>query len=153
MITNDSQRETTQHWIERFQGSLDEVARLLGANPSDPRERRKLETFEASFRSQVADLQDQIEEYDALRSRRVKTLPVASIEDLPRALIRARIAAGVSQHEIAERLGLDEERFLREEGNDYESLSIAQLRDIADRLGVTFRGDVHLPGEGRQPAA
>jgi ribosome-binding protein aMBF1 (putative translation factor) len=153
MITNDRQCEITRQWLAKFQESLDEVLRLLNEEPEDRNERRKLETFAASYRSQVADLQGQLDEYDALRTQKPKTLPVASVEDLPKALIRARITAGVLQSEIAQRLGLDEDRFIREEGNDYASLSVAQLREIAALLGVKLIGDVQLPPEGRRSAA
>jgi hypothetical protein len=151
VITNDRQRGITEAWIHRFEEAVTALGERTDEGDDNAKALRRIQV--AGMSSEIEVLRSQIEEYDALRSRRARTLPVASIEDLPRALIRARIAAGVPQHEIAERLGLDEERFVREEGNDYESLSIAQLREIAGLLGVTFRGDVHLPGEGRQSAA
>jgi hypothetical protein len=153
MITNDRQYESTKQWLAKFQGALDEVLRLQKEEPEDRNERRKLEVFAASYRSQLAELQGQLDEYESLRTEKSTTLPVASVEDLPRALIRARITAGVTQGEVALRLGLDEDRYVREEGNDYAALSVAQLREIAALLGVRLSGDFKFATADRRPAA
>jgi ribosome-binding protein aMBF1 (putative translation factor) len=151
VITNDRQREITEKWMHRFEEAVAAIRAHAADGDDNARALRQIQ--EAGMQSEYEVLRGQLEEYDALRSGKTKTLPVASVEDLPRALIRARITAGISQSEIAHRLGLDEDRFIREEGNDYESLSVAQLREIAAMLGVKFRGDVQLQVEGRQSAA
>jgi len=59
-----------------------------------------------ALRSQLNDLRKEIEEYNALRSGRRKTVALASLDELPKTLIRARIAAGLTQEELAAKLGL-----------------------------------------------
>ena len=48
--------------------------------------------------------------YEALRSGRVAVVPLDSLDQLPDALIHARIAAGLTQRDLAERLGVKEQQ-------------------------------------------
>jgi ribosome-binding protein aMBF1 (putative translation factor) len=146
MITNDRQVEITQKWIRRFTDSLDEVTRLLAGEVADHNERRKLEVFAASFRSQIAELESQITEYNALRANRAQTIPFTSINDLAKALIKARIAAGLSQADLAARLAMEEEELQRHESRDYQTVRVADLLRIAGILGIELRGDLRLVG-------
>jgi Helix-turn-helix len=153
MITNDRQYEITQRWIGRFKDSLDEVTRLLASDVDDRNERRKLEVFAASFRSEIADLEAQRAEYEALVAGQVRSFQFASLHDLPIALIKARLAAGLSECQLAERLGITEEQLLHHERNDYQTATVADLLEIAAILGVTVRGDLVLSDATRQSAA
>ena len=56
------------------------------------------------------------------------------ISVIPRDLIRARIAAGLSQKELAERLGMPEQQIQRYEAKEYESVSLARISEIAKVL-------------------
>ncbi|MGH9064800.1 MAG: helix-turn-helix transcriptional regulator [Acidimicrobiales bacterium] len=47
---------------------------------------------------------------------------------------RARIAAGLSQRELAERLGVVEQQVQRYEANEYASTSSNRLRDVVSVL-------------------
>ena len=53
-------------------------------------------------------------------------------------LIVARIAKGLSQKELAERLGLREQQIQRYEADRYQSISLANAQKIAQVLGVTL---------------
>ncbi len=50
-------------------------------------------------------------------------IELLSLADLPKALIRARIAAGLSQKEFADRLGMKEQQIQSYEANDYQHAS------------------------------
>jgi len=102
--------------------------------PSGGELRRKLEV--AAVDSQVAELRSQLDEYDALRSGRASVGQLTSLEDLPRLLIRARIAAGMSQRALAERMGLKEQQIQRYEASDYSSANLSRLREIAIALNL-----------------
>jgi ribosome-binding protein aMBF1 (putative translation factor) len=64
---------------------------------------------EGALRSQLADLRTELRKYEGWRSRRRVRLRFNSLEELARALIQARIAAGLSQKNLAQRLGLKEQ--------------------------------------------
>src|SRR5258708_25220960 len=58
--------------------------------------------------SQLAELKSQIAEYEALKSGELEVVEVESLGALADTLIKARIAAGLSQKELGARLGLKE---------------------------------------------
>jgi transcriptional regulator with XRE-family HTH domain len=85
-------------------------------------------------------------EYDALRSGQAPIGQLTSLDDLPRLLVRARIATGMSQRALAQRLGLKEQQIQRYEASDYGSASLSRLREVASVLGLH---GVDLPAEGK----
>jgi transcriptional regulator with XRE-family HTH domain len=86
-----------------------------------------------------------VREYEQLRAGQLAAARVASLSDLPDALVRARIAAGLSQRELAGRLGMKEQQIQRYEAEDYAGASLSRLREVMDALGVELEGDVQLP--------
>jgi transcriptional regulator with XRE-family HTH domain len=97
-----------------------------------------------ALRSQLEELQEQLAEYEGLRSATSPIVSLDSLEELPAALIRARIAAGLTQRQLAERLGLKEQQIQRYEATDYASADFARLSEIARALGVRVREDLSL---------
>ncbi len=91
---------------------------------------------------QLDDLRQELAQYDALRRGERSSQPVATLDELPSALIRARIAAGLTQRDLAESLGLKEQQIQRYEATDYASASLARVQLIARRLGVTMQAAV-----------
>ena len=59
--------------------------------------------------------------------------------------MQARIAAGLNQKDLADRLGLKEQQVQRYEATGYQSASLARLREVVDALGVKVRKDIFLP--------
>jgi transcriptional regulator with XRE-family HTH domain len=51
-------------------------------------------------------------------------------------LIRARISAGLSQRELAARLGLKEQQIQRYEATNYETASLRRVLEIAAALNA-----------------
>src|SRR5207248_7774208 len=87
----------------------------------------------------------QVHEYEQLRAGQLAVARVSSLSDLPNALVRARIAAGLSQRELAERLGMKEQQIQRYEADGYAGASLSRLREVMAALGVELEGDVQLP--------
>ena len=143
MIKNERQYRITKTQAGKFQDTL---ARLRVA-PADPRVHPKLQKAQIdALRSQLSDLLAEIEEYEALRDGKRQILPINSLDDLPRALIQARIASGMSQEDLAQRLGLKEQQIQRYEATDYAAASLARVSEIAKALGIQVKEDVLLPG-------
>lgn len=134
MIKNERQYAITKNQAEKF-------ARALERLTSQPEKTRKVHPLlpkaEAdAIRSQLADLRAELNEYEALRSGRAGFPKITSVRELPRALIQARIAAGVSQKELAKKLGLKEQQIQRYEATDYASASLSRLREISRAVGL-----------------
>ena len=73
-------------------------------------------------------------EYEELQSGKVTTPDLGYIAVVPRDLIRARIAAGLTQKDLAQRLGMAEQQIQQYEAKDYESVSLARIAEIANAI-------------------
>jgi len=88
----------------------------------------------------VDELNSQIAEYLAVKSGQASIFRVNSIDDIPSALVKARIARGQTQSALAESLDVSEQMVQRDEAGAYEKASLARLADIADTLGYGLKG-------------
>lgn len=143
MITNEVQYRATKAHLAQF----DEASANLEAKAGSGR-RSKLAQLEIdAVRSQADDLRAELDEYEHLRSGEVSTFEAASLDGLAGLLVRARIARGWSQRELATALGVAEQQIQRYESTDYRSASLARICDVADALGLTVseRGELRDP--------
>ena len=139
MIANELQYRNTRQWVERF-----EQARAAADAQADlnPRDRRALRD---QFDSQIEEPRDQLAEYEALRAGKVRELELRSLKELPDALIRARIAAGLSQQEFDRRLGIKAQQIQRYEAARYADVALDRAQAVADALGLALHARVVLP--------
>lgn len=130
MITNEVQYRATKAHLEKFE----EAAANLLARPG---KRTKLQQLEIdAVSAQADDLRAELAEYERLRSGRQSTFTADSLAELATVLVKARIARGWTQRQLADALGMAEQQIQRYEANGYRSTSLARLCDIADALGV-----------------
>lgn len=149
MIKNERQYRITKAQAAKLEHALEQLTTGVGSAQGHPLLRKAQED---ALRSQIADLHAQLEAYDALQSQQHAVLELASFEELPRALIQARIAAGLSQKELAERLGLKEQQVQRYEATEYASASVARVSEVIRALGIRMREEILLPGTQLSPA-
>jgi len=140
MIANERQYRITKAEAERFAEALAQGDGSI--SDLDPRLRRAMRE---GLESQLGELREQLAEYEALRSGRVAVLELSSLKELPDALIRARIATGLSQKQLGQRLGIKEQQLQRWEATRYAGISLDRIQAVADALGVTIREEVILP--------
>jgi transcriptional regulator with XRE-family HTH domain len=67
---------------------------------------------------------------------------------LPKALIRARIAAGMTQEDLARGLGVKQQQVQRYEATDYRSAGFARILKVVQALGLTISKAVRLVRSG-----
>src|SRR6202051_1752894 len=106
MIKNERQYRITKAEAEKFQGSLEG----WDPTPTDGIDPIIHAAQKAALESQLHDLKRDVAEYEALRSGRQTVIEVESFEEFPDVLVRARIAGGLSQKDLAKRLGLKEQQ-------------------------------------------
>lgn len=136
MITNERQYRITKAQAARFEAAL---ASLQQQAP-DPAKHPRLRQAELdAVRGQLDDLRAQLSEYEALREGRVPGPELNAYDDLPTALIRARVAAGLTQRELAERLGIPEQQVQRYEATEYQRASLARVREVMAVLRTAMR--------------
>jgi len=104
------------------------------------------------LRTFARQLRASIDQYE--RVRRGELPSVTSLDDLGPALVAARVAAGVTQRELAVRLGVHESQVSRDEKNDYHGATIERASKVLATIGVRFRGTLSLEtivaSEGRE---
>jgi transcriptional regulator with XRE-family HTH domain len=148
MIKNDRQYRLTKSQLEEFKTSLNSFE-------SDPRpagiDPKLIEAYRSSLANQVQELNFEIQEYEALSAGRLKHFILESFDELPSVLIRARIARGFTQRQLAEKLGLKEQQVQRWEANDYAGASIETLKHIVGALGVEVRKEFFVSDEQLRP--
>jgi transcriptional regulator with XRE-family HTH domain/Zn-dependent peptidase ImmA (M78 family) len=139
MIKNDRQYRISKARADEFRAALEELAADGFGDPLLTRAIRD------STSSQLHEIEYDINDYERLRTGTVGVIRSASLADLPTALIRARIARGFTQAQLAEKLGLHEQQIQRWEVNDYVNVSLQTLARISEALGVEARGEIFVP--------
>jgi ribosome-binding protein aMBF1 (putative translation factor) len=143
MIANERQYRITNAAAREFEEAL---ASLETAEAHRPPELRQV--MREAIESQLEELSEELAEYEALRSGRISVLELASLAELPDALIRARIAVGLTQKGLAERLGLKEQQVQRYEATHYAGVSLERIQAVTEALGVRVREQLILPTAG-----
>jgi DNA-binding Xre family transcriptional regulator len=120
--------------LERMGLSADEVKRAI-----DPI---------LSFHWQLLE---EVQSYERLKRGEFDEL--RNLRGLGQMLISLRIARGLTQRELAERLGVHESLVSRDERNEYHGITLERAARILDALGVELRSTVEiLPQEPAVPS-
>ena len=135
MIKNERQYRITKSRLGQF------VERLNTLTDSSD----VLEVVQrAAHQSQIESLKFDLAEYAALVEHRVPVLSVNSLAELPVALIKARIARGQTQKELAAALGVKEQQVQRWEAEEYEGTSLTTLKAVATALDLKLVADLMI---------
>ena len=129
MIKKERQYKITRGRADEVRNTVSELQRTALPEGLQP-EMRKLQLD--ALRGTLGDFEAELAEYDALHDATL--IEATDIAQLPIALIRARIACGLTQRQLAERIGLQEQAIQRYEATDYFGVSFARLVEIANAL-------------------
>ena len=121
----------------------DEEARLKAQRG----ELKKLDLSQAEIKRAMDPLQsfheqlkEEVGSYERLR--RGEFEEVTNFEGMGRLLIALRISQGLSQRELAERLGVHESTVSRDERNEYHGITLERTAKVLAALGVTLSTSV-----------
>lgn len=121
----------------------DEEARLKAQRG----ELKKLDLSQAEIKRAMDPLQsfheqlkEEVESYERLR--RGEFEEVTNFEGMGRLLIALRISQGLSQRELAERVGVHESTVSRDERNEYHGITLERTAKVLAALGVTLSTSV-----------
>ena len=137
MIENQRQYQVTKGQIAKLESSV-EIAR----DKRDSMDPRVFEAMVRGLESQIEEMRAELLEYEALAGQR--SLRIEHAEDLPEVLIRARIAQGCTQKELAERLGVQPQQVQKYEKTRYQSASLRRVLDAMKALNVEIATDVEI---------
>lgn len=124
MITNERQYKITKSQISKLETASSE---LNSKETLDPMTALSIK----ALASEIEVLQTQLLEYEQLKAGLNLPVAVKSLADLPCALIRARIAGGMTQRKLAAVLGWKEQQVQRYESTEYASVSLHRLLKVA----------------------
>ena len=134
MIKNERQYRITKAQAARFAETLKRLGQAsggtAGAHP------RIVQAQADAIRSQLRDLERELRAYETLSAGGYKLEKLSVVDELATVLIKARIGQGLSQKELAERIGVKEQQIQRYEATDYATASLARIREVASALGA-----------------
>jgi hypothetical protein len=93
-----------------------------------------------SFHEQLAE---EVESYERLKRGDIAELQ--NLHGLGQTLVSLRIAFGLTQRELAERLSVHESQVSRDERNDYHGITVERASRILDALGVRMQSTFEQP--------
>jgi HTH-type transcriptional regulator / antitoxin HipB len=132
MIQNERQYKITQTKLRNLEQDL-----LALQAPESELHPRKILARKNSLNMLITELQQEITEYDRLKSGEVTKFPIDSLKDLPVVMIKARIAVGMTQKQLAEKIGVQEQQIQRYEANNYHAVGFDRLQEVMSALDVT----------------
>ena len=134
MIRNEHEYREAVTRLGKEQGRIEaQKAELekMGLSPADVK--RSIDPIE-SFHLQ---LQEEVDSYQRLK--RGEFDEIWNLQGLGELLISARIARGLTQRQLAEKLGVNESQVSRDERNEYHGVTLDRAARILESLGVELR--------------
>ena len=139
MIRNETEyQEASARLTEERARLAEHRGRLRDAGLSDGEIKRVIDPME-SFHLQ---LQEEVESYQRLKRGEFDDLD--NLRGLGHLLISTRIAQGISQRELARRLGVHESQVSRDERNQYFGITIERAARILDALNARLHTTVEI---------
>ncbi len=149
MITNERQYRITSSQIEKLKTAIDAFDTKAATKRTKSKILAKAEL--AALRSEYENLSLQLHEYETLKSGTVEILKAPNLEELPSILIRARIAKGFSQRQLADAIGLKEQQIQRYEAEEYASANLRRLAGVSDALGLNISEIAEFKATSQRP--
>jgi DNA-binding XRE family transcriptional regulator len=137
MIRNEKEYREA---VERIRQEKDRLARqeaelkTMGLGPAEIK--RALDPMR-SFHEQ---LEEEVASYERLK--RGEFDEVLNLRGLGQLLVALRIARGLTQRQLAEKLGVHETQVSRDERNEYHGITLERAARILEVLGVEVRSRV-----------
>ncbi len=137
MIANERQYRISKAQSAKFKQAIESFNVREATRQTGSKALAKAE-FEA-LKSEYEILSEQIAQYEALKSGAVSVLKAQSLDELPGILIRARIARGLSQRQLADIIGIKEQQVQRYESEEYATASFRRLSEVAFALDLNIQ--------------
>lgn len=140
MIRNESEYQGAVRRLQEERARLnDHKAHLEGMGLGPDEVKRAIDPLR-SFHDQLGE---ELESYERLK--RGDIAEMMNLHGLGRALVALRIALGLTQGELASRLGVHESQVSRDERNEYHNITVERASRILDALGVRMRSEFEQP--------
>lgn len=140
MIHNEREyREAVERLAGEKQRLAKQKAELKAMSLAEAEIKRVLDPM-VSFHEQ---LEEEVESYERLK--RGEFDEVSNLRGLGPLLVSLRIARGLTQRQLAEKLGVHESQVSRDERNEYHGVTLERATRVLEALDVEVRSHVELP--------
>lgn len=129
MIKNDKQLQITKNKLCDFENSFLELSKSDNSILND--------IMLDALSSQIETFKKEIDEYEKLKNEKPNIL-TSSFDNIPETLVKARIVLGMSQKELADKSGLQEQQIQRYESTNYSGANFDRIKLIANSLQIQF---------------
>ena len=137
MIRNEAEYQAAVAKLDAEANRLDDHrSRLQAAGFAEEEVKRLMDPL-LSFHLQLGE---EVESYERLR--RGEFAELHNFSGFGQLLVALRIAKGISQRDLAHRLGVHESQVSRDERNEYHAITIDRAVRILDALGARLRTTV-----------
>ena len=106
------------------------------AKAEQERPGKRSAAIRGSYESMIRQLEGELREYDQLKSGELALPGIERLDQIAPFIAKIRITKGVSQTELARRLGVSKQVISRYEESDYQTVGVAKLQEILDAMGV-----------------
>lgn len=141
MIFNERQYGVTQAQLRKFQVAIADMA-TNAASATDLNQQMRYQVHLDALNSQIESLQEELQEYQKLKTGKVTKLKFDSLTQLPEALIKARIVRGLTQEQLGEALGLKAQQIQRYEATMYAGASLTKMIAVQKALNIDIKEEV-----------
>lgn len=130
VIKNERQFKTTTSLINQLHDSLAELNQMpLAAGKAWLRDAQ-----EQALQAQIAQLEEQVETYLAIKTHKKKPASLKMVQELPTLLIQWRIYNGLTQQQLADKLGWHYQQLQDYEKSDYATATWQTITKVAEAL-------------------
>ena len=135
MIKNEKQFHNTISLINRLRDSLAELSQL----PVIVEKQWLRDAQKQALEAQLAQLNEQVEAYLMIKTRKKKPASLSMVQNLPTLLIQWRIYAGLTQKQLADRLGWHYQQLQDYERSDYATATLQVITKVVNAVSDTTR--------------
>ena len=131
MIKSNAQRERTRIQIDGFRAARKKAEESATG--------KRALAIRGSYGGMIRQLRDEVREYDQLKAGKFALPNIERLDQIAPFIAKLRIARGVSQTELAKRLGVSKQVVSRYEEDEYQNAGVARLQEILDAIGIKIR--------------
>jgi ribosome-binding protein aMBF1 (putative translation factor) len=133
-IRSEAERRGAKEQVEYLRSELEKI-------PASEQGDEVTASVINGLRMQISDIENELAEYDRLKKRLQAVLTADSFDDIGELVIKARIARGWSQADLARALEMEPQQVQRYERNDWQKISLWRLQEVVEALSL--RVDIH----------
>ncbi len=146
MIRNEAEYKAT---VLHVRGQAERLMKQAAELKSTGLTKEQVKRVTDPVRCFHEQMKEEVETYERLKRGEFDELQ--NLSGFGELLVGLRIAKGVTQRELAKRLGVSESQVSRDERNEYHGITVDRAQRVLDALGVEITTKVASLGRSKRP--